>query len=103
MFYESLIFFSAQMDSLGLQPAIDYLQQFHLPSYPSAIETDDSSTIDNFDWIESIAEIKRITSADIIFGFDIFPDPTNRTRNRIVVGTPETTSVLPLYVIIIQF
>lgn len=87
------------MDSLGLQPTIDYLHQFYLPTYPTAINTEiaDGAAIENFNWIESIAEIKRYTSADVIFGFDIFPDPTNRTRNRIVIGTPETTSVLPLY------
>lgn len=87
------------MDALGLQPVIDYLNEFHLPIYPTIISAEnvDDSAIDKFDWIKSIAEIKMATSADIIVGFDIFPDPTNRTRNRIVLGTPETTSVLPLY------
>lgn len=90
--------FSDTLDALGIEPVIDYLRIFHLPSYPTFIdsETGKNSSSFDYDWIESIADIKRIVSADIIIGFDIFPDPTNRQRNRIVLGTPETTSVLPL-------
>lgn len=86
------------MDALGLQPIIDYLRFFHLPSYPTIIDNEIGKNVSNidFDWIESIALIKRVVSADVIVGFDIFPDPTNRAQNRIVLGTPETTSVLPL-------
>lgn len=87
------------MDALGLQPILDYLQIFKLPNYPTIIDSNTENgdnSIDEFDWIDCIAEIKRITGADIIIGFDIFPDPVNRTRNRIVLGTPETTSILPL-------
>lgn len=85
------------MDSIGLQSVVDFLIKFRLPSYPSILnkETDRNKSID-FDWIQSIALIKKNFGADIIIGFDIFPDPTNRTRNRIVLGTPETGSVLPL-------
>lgn len=91
------------MDAIGLQPVVDYLRMFHLPEYPSFI--DDKSNNNNneeihnqfeFDWIRSIAEIKRTIGMDILFGFDIFPDPSNRTKNRIVIGAPETDSVLPL-------
>lgn len=91
------------MDAVGLQPVIDYLRLFHLPEFPSLI--DDSHNKNNneesrksvqFDWIRSIAEIKRTIGMDIIFGFDIFPDPSNRTRNRIVIGAAEMDSVFPL-------
>lgn len=88
------------MDSLGLQPILDYLEKFKLPDYPTIIDKaigKDVSALDDFDWIYTTAEIKRITSADSIIGFDIFPDPTDRIRNRIVLGVPETGSILPLY------
>lgn len=87
------------MDVIGLQPVIDYLRLFHLPEYPSLIDkqiNDDAQKPFEFDWIRSIAEIKRTIGMDILFGFDIFPDPSNRTNNRIVIGAPEADAVLPL-------
>lgn len=89
------------MDAIGLQPVIDYLRMFHLPEFPSFIDDKNNHNDENrkpfeFDWIRSIAEIKRTIGMDILFGFDIFPDPSNRTRNRIVIGAPEADSVLPL-------
>lgn len=87
------------MDTLGLQPILDYLQQFKLPKYPSIIDKaigKDVSAADEFDWIVTAAEIKRITTADSIVGFDIFPEPTDRSRNRIVLGVPETGSIFTI-------
>lgn len=87
------------MDANGLKPVVDYLSKLHLPNYPSILyqEISANKSTAEFDWIQSVAAIKRIFGADVIVGFDVFPDPTNRTRNRIVLGTPETDSVLPLY------
>lgn len=95
-----LLFESGEMDANGLRPVFKYLSKLHLPNYPSILykEIDADKAPAQFDWIYSVAAIKRIFGADVIIGFDIFPDPTNRTRNRIVLGTPETDSVLPLYV-----
>lgn len=89
------------MDAVGLQPVIDYLRMFHLPEYPTFIDNKNNNNEEahkplEFDWIRSIAEIKKTIGMDILFGFDIFPDPSNRTKNRIVIGAPETNSVLPL-------
>lgn len=83
------------MDANGLKPVLNYLSQVHLPNYPSILDTP-SDTDKSFDWVETVATVKRIFGADIVIGFDIFPDPTNRSINRIVLGTPETESVLPL-------
>lgn len=96
-----LIFLSfelEQMDANGIRPVVNYLSKLHLPSYPSVLyeEIAADKSPAKLDWIQSVAAIKRIFGADVIIGFDIFPDPTNRTRNRIVLGTPETESVLPL-------
>lgn len=88
-------FNSGQMDTNGLKPVLNYLSQVHLPNYPSILDTP-SDTDKPFDWVETVATVKRIFGADIVIGFDIFPDPTNRLINRIVLGTPETESVLPL-------
>lgn len=90
------------MDANGLRPVVNYLSKLNLPSYPSVLQEEIAAdkSPPKLDWIQSVAAIKRIFGADVIIGFDIFPDPTNRTRNRIVLGTPETDSVLPLYVIV---
>lgn len=93
---------SGQMDANGLRPVLNYLLKLHLPIYPSILkkEIEGKESTEKFDWVQTVAAIKRIFGADVIIGFDIFPDPTNRSSNRIVLGTPETESVLPLYVII---
>lgn len=95
-----MVAFTEEMDALGLQPILDYLHLFKLPNYPTIIDKSigKAASTDDFDWIECVADIKRITSADSIIGFDIFPDPSDRFHNRIVLGVPETGSILPLYV-----
>lgn len=49
-----------------------------------------------FDWIKSIAKIKRALGADKIIGFEIFPDPKNRSANFLAIGSPSTENELPL-------
>lgn len=91
-------YLKAQLDSIGLQPVIDYLAMIKLPEIPSILANatvDMKSKID-FDWVQSVALIKKLFGADVLIGFDIFPDPTNRSANRIVLGTPESGSILPL-------
>lgn len=85
------------MDSLGFRPLLNYLKLVNLPASPSILKNDTSMRNGStFDWVRSIATIKRLFGADVIFGFDIFPDPANRSINRLVLGTPETESVMPL-------
>ncbi|KAG4074705.1 hypothetical protein HA402_008803 [Bradysia odoriphaga] len=87
------------MDKLGLQPVIDYLKKWRLPSTPTILNVTDNHVVQylnySFDWVQSIAVIKKQFGGDLIIGFDIFPDPTNRTIMRIVVGTPESEAILP--------
>lgn len=85
------------MDTLGLRPLLDYIKLVNLPETPSILKNETASNrSDDFNWIRTIALIKRTFGADIIFGFDIFPDPSNKSINRLVLGTPESGSVLPL-------
>lgn len=92
-----LIVFLAHMDTLGLRPLLDYLTLVGLPEVPSILRNN-TDYENKFDWVKTLASIKKVFSADVIFGFDIFPDPSNRTINRLVLGTPESSSVLPLWV-----
>lgn len=84
------------MDYLGYQPVLDYLVLLHLPEVPSFFRNDTSNNNFEFDWVKTIATTKKLFGGDVIFGFDIFPDPTNRTKNRLVLGIPGTESVLPV-------
>ena len=86
-----------QMDALKYKPLLYYLNQFGLPKYPTFLNLTpfDYGTY-KFDWIKSIVQIKRILGMDILIGFDVFPDPLDRDVNRLVVGTPETETELPL-------
>ena len=85
------------MDTLGLKPVLDTLVQFSLPSFPTILN---GSSVDNktftFDWVRSIALIQRLIGGDVLFGLDIFPDPLNKSFNRLAVGVPDPTSPLPL-------
>lgn len=93
--------FSDAMDKMGLQPVIDYLKKFRLPSTPTILNVTENHFVNylnySFDWVQSISVIKKQFGGDLIIGFDIFPDPTNRTTMRMVVGTPESDTILPLY------
>lgn len=88
------------MEEMGLQPVEDFLKKFHLPSTPTILNITENNFVNylnyTFDWIESIAIIKKLFGSDLIIGFEIFPDPTNRSTKRIVVGTPEPDTILPL-------
>lgn len=88
---------TTKMDELGIEPVIEYLKMYGLPVYPTILnitKTDYSKY--KFDWLRSLVEIKKTFGADLMIGFDIFPDPTNRSLNRLVMGTPELGSDLPL-------
>lgn len=85
---------------MGLRPVVDYLKKFRLPSTPTILNITENNVIKyinyTFDWVQTIATIKRHFGGDLIIGFDVFPDPINRTLMRIVVGTPESEAILPL-------
>lgn len=84
------------MDALGLQPVVDYLKVFSLPNYPAVLNITQASKNYTFDWVISIAKIKKHVGADLIIGFDIFSDPRNRTLKRLTFGLPDSGSMLPL-------
>ncbi|KAH8312592.1 hypothetical protein KR044_011581 [Drosophila immigrans] len=92
------------LDVRNLAPLVEYMQRFKLLLLPSALNiTFSSSSLKyavessnaSFNWLDSIVAIKRHLSLDLIIGFDVFPDPFNRTLNRIALGTPETESAFP--------
>lgn len=92
-----------QLEEREMEPLVHFLKEFKLPLIPSGLNLTLSpesakkyNTIEKFNWLDSVVLIKKYLGMDLIIGFDIFPDPLNRTINRIALGTPETDSALPL-------
>ncbi|XP_068156766.1 endothelin-converting enzyme homolog [Drosophila tropicalis] len=91
------------LDERDLEPLLYYIQRFKLPILPSALNLTLGSTSkyvgesgnSSYNWLQSVVTIKQYLSMDLIIGFDVFPDPLNRTLNRIALGTPETDSAFP--------
>uniref|UniRef100_A0A8W7K8Z3 Uncharacterized protein n=1 Tax=Anopheles albimanus TaxID=7167 RepID=A0A8W7K8Z3_ANOAL len=95
------------MDRLGYEPVFKYLKHLHLPPYPSILNVTNTTNEPNFDgygfdWIRSLAKIKRMLGMDVFIGFDVYPDPQHRDYNRLVLGTPESGSDLPFNNIILK-
>lgn len=79
-----------QMNRLGLYPALKYLRLMGLPSYPSILDelaADGASfSRDKFDWIKSIAKIKKYLCIDMLIGFHIVSNPVNQTEKFVYLG-----------------
>ncbi|XP_055543681.1 uncharacterized protein LOC129729211 [Wyeomyia smithii] len=91
------------MDALGYEPIFTLLSEFYLPDYPTMLNITDTNYEDySFDWVRSLAKIRQLFGFDIMIGFDVFPDPTNRDFNKLVLGTPEKKSDLPFNENILQ-
>lgn len=103
---------STTTDKLQFDALFHFLKEFSLPKVsvvvfanqnfdkvffkvPSMLSEPDVEDF-RFDWIKSIAKIKRALGADKIIGFEIFPDPKNRSANFIAIGSPSTENELPL-------
>lgn len=86
-----------RLDELGFGPVVKYLEEYRLPMIPLYLNlTDRDKNRLNFDWIRSIGIVKKAFGGDLLIGFDVFPDPKNRSNNRIALGSPEPSSMLPL-------
>lgn len=89
------------MDAVGLEPIFEYLMEFNLPPYPRVLNVtttaNNSSATYQFNWIRTLTSLKRAMGTDLLLGFDVFPDPANRSIYRLSVGAPESNDNLPLY------
>lgn len=94
MLFESCLD-SAANDKLQFGPLFRHLKEYKLPKIPSLIM--DPNAVDyQFDWIKSIVKIKRSLGADKLLGFEIFPDPRNRSEKFLALGSPSQENDLPL-------
>uniref|UniRef100_A0A1A9ZPZ1 Peptidase M13 N-terminal domain-containing protein n=1 Tax=Glossina pallidipes TaxID=7398 RepID=A0A1A9ZPZ1_GLOPL len=87
------------LDERDMEPLVYFLKQFQLPLIPGGfnltLEMEDSDQSPEFNWLKSLVLIKKYLGMDLIIGFDILPDPLNRTIKRIAFGTPEVDTALP--------
>lgn len=82
-------------DKLHFAPLFRFLKEYNLPRVPSMI-IDPLATGAKFDWVKSIVKIKRSLGTDKLIGFEIFPDPKNRSEKFLALGSPTQESDLPL-------
>ncbi|XP_055643414.1 neprilysin-11-like isoform X2 [Toxorhynchites rutilus septentrionalis] len=74
-------------DPSGEQYLKRTLKELGLPVYPSLLNlTKTPNQTMKFDWISSVAKIQRKLSKSVFIGFDIVPDHTNKSRNRLSLG-----------------
>lgn len=82
-------------DKLQFDPLFRYLKDYNLPKIPALIFAPEAVDF-QFDWIRSIVKIKRSLGADKLIGFEIFPDPKNRSEKYLAIGSPSEENDLPL-------
>lgn len=86
-----------KLDELEIEPVIKQLKRYHLPLIPRIFNlTVGNDTLPKFDWIKTVAIIQREFGGDLMIGFDVVPDPLNRTKNRVVLVPPQPKTLLPL-------
>lgn len=94
MLYQSCID-TAVTDKLEFGPIFEYLKAYSLPKFPTLVSDSDAKNY-KFDWIKTIVKVKRSLGADKLIGFEIFPDPKNRTLKYLAIGSPSSENDLPL-------
>lgn len=72
----------------------EYLsEKFGLPDILSTIIEGKTVSFDKFDWIATIAKVKKTLDFDIIFEFDVISHPNNVNRKEFKFGKPKTDPV----------
>ncbi|XP_012063295.1 PREDICTED: phosphate-regulating neutral endopeptidase [Atta cephalotes] len=83
---QAKILFTSCMDvytvnELDLSPIFDLLKLLNLPMIPFI-------TNKTTNYVEQLASIKKILDLDIFFGFEVIPDPKNKTKNVLYLHLP---------------
>lgn len=86
---------SAASDKLSFDSLFRLLKEYNLPRIPTMISNPTATDVE-FDWIKSIVKVKRSLGVDKLIGFEIFPDPKNRSEQFLALGSPSQENELPL-------
>lgn len=86
------------MDMVGYAPVETFMQKIGFPAVPlffvaNKVQLRQRRQVDA---ARLLGRIKRYYGKDILIGWDVYPDPRNRTAFRMAVGTPEASGGLPL-------
>ncbi|XP_026482429.1 membrane metallo-endopeptidase-like 1 [Ctenocephalides felis] len=103
-----------KLEDLSYAPIVNYLHSIQMPAVPTYfldkvdvtnmfsnltnyVMNNEGAYITNFDWIITCAAHKRLSTADLLIGFAVYPHPMNGSRTIMLVGSPENTNPLPSY------
>jgi hypothetical protein len=93
-YYSSTNIFTEELDSQGLEPMFQILRDIGMQVRPSL---QNETTQEPFNWVPVAVRTKRLVMQDLLVGFSITPQNTNRTILRLKLGTPDVRSPLPGY------
>lgn len=77
------------MDNQGLTPLFNLLKNLDLPQVPAVLGLKDGN------FVKKMAKVRKLLGKDVFLGFNVIPDPRNRSRNVIIFDTPSAISPLP--------
>ncbi|KAJ4446787.1 hypothetical protein ANN_13485 [Periplaneta americana] len=83
-----------ELDAQGLEPMFRFLRDIGMSVRPVLSDEPDTTP---FHWVPIAVEAKRRVFQDLLVGFGVYPQNTNRTVNRLSLGTPNVRSPLPGY------
>jgi hypothetical protein len=86
--------FPDELDSQGLEPMFQFLRDIGMQVRPP-LQTE--ATQQPFNWVPIAVRTKRFLYQDLLVGFSIYPQNSNRTIQRLALGTPDIRSPLPGY------
>lgn len=84
------------MNSAGYHSVEMFMRKIGFPAIPQYFAGNSSDSWNGTMAPKLLGRIKRYYGKDILIGWDIYPDPRNRSAFRMAVGTPETEGGLPL-------
>lgn len=91
------------MNSAGYVAVEHFMRKIGFPTVPQFFTGDAESFNNGTATAKLLGRIKRYYGKDILIGWDVYPDPRNRSAYRMAVGTPEPNGGLPLWVKEIRF
>jgi hypothetical protein len=86
--------FADELDSQGLEPMFQILRDIGMQVRP-ALRNETNQ--EPFNWVPIAVKTKRRVFQDLLVGFSVYSQNSNRTIQRLTVGTPDIRSPLPGY------
>jgi hypothetical protein len=84
--------FPDELDSQGLEPMFQFLRETGMQVRPSLTQEVGQEP---FNWVPISVQTKRLLYQDLLVGFSVYPQNSNRSVQRLTLGTPDIRSPLP--------